>query len=187
MHFSLCDFLLDLVQNSLEAGAAWIQLEISQSPSAMTVRLEDNGCGMTGEELERARDPFYTNGEKHKGRKVGLGIPFLEQTAAMTEGSFSIRSEKGRGTEIDVRFNLGHVDTPPVGKLVSLFYQILSYPGDFEMVITRRFSGEHGEEEYCLRRSELIQVLGNLEDAGAVNLLRQFIASQEDEILKGEN
>jgi len=186
VHFTLTDFLLDVVQNSIEAGAALVELTIAQNDTDLTVRLTDNGCGMTEGELSRVRDPFFTNGEKHKSRKVGLGIPFLMQTVEMTGGHFDIQSEKGKGTKVSIRFDLTHLDTPPVGDLVILFYQLFAYPGDFEMVIDRLYSSSHGEKSYRLSRQEMIEVLGDLEDVGALTLLRQFIRSQEEDLLEGE-
>lgn len=186
MHFTLTDFLLDTVQNSLEAGAQLVEFTLVQNEDSLVIHLRDNGRGMTKEELARATDPFYTDGTKHKARKVGLGIPFLIQTVEMTEGLYDIKSEKGKGTEVDIRFNLNHWDTPPVGDLVTLFYQLLAYPGGFEMVINRSYSKRKQEKCYCISRHEMIEILGDLEDAGALTLLRQFIRSQEDDLLEGE-
>lgn len=185
MHFTLTDFLMDAVQNSIEAEAAHVELSLAQTDEDLTVRLADDGCGMTEGELEKAKDPFYTDGKKHKARKVGLGIPFLMQTVSMTEGSFDIQSEKGKGTVLTVRFNLKHWDTPPLGNLVTLFYQILTYPGEYEMILNRSFKGCRGEESYRISRQEMIEVLGDLEDAGAVGLLRQYIQSQEEDLREG--
>ena len=94
MHYTLSDMILDLVQNSIEAKAPRITLDLIRSGNILTVRLADNGCGMTEGELKKASDPFYTDGIKHSGRKIGLGIPFLIQTVEQADGSFEIQSEK---------------------------------------------------------------------------------------------
>jgi len=184
MHYSLSDMILDLVQNSVEAGAETIHLDLLKIGNDLTVRLTDNGCGMTEGQLEKAKDPFYSDGTKHKHRRVGLGIPFLIQTVEQADGSFEIHSEKNKGTSLNIRFNLGNVDTPPEGDWAGLFLQTLCFEGDYEMIINRKIVSESGHEaEYTLQRKELQDILGNFNESGAMLLLRDFLKSQEDELL----
>ncbi len=183
MHYSLSEMILDLLQNSVEAGSGEITLELLREMDILTVRLTDNGCGMTEGELERARDPFFTDGIKHKHRKVGLGIPFLIQTVEQTDGLFNIHSEKNKGTSLDIQFNLGNVDTPPEGDWPGLFLQALCFEGDYELIIRRTIISENGKESgYELRRSELQDILGDFTESGAMLLLRDYLRSQEDEL-----
>ncbi|MDC7222947.1 MAG: sensor histidine kinase [Spirochaetales bacterium] len=179
MHFAVSDFILDMVQNSLEAGADSIELNLAERYNGLTLNLRDNGCGMTGEELERAKDPFYTDGVKHASRKVGLGIPFLIQMAETSDGRFDIKSTKGEGTEVTVFFNTSHIDTPPVGDLISLFFQAMTFDGSYELVVKRMFPSG-GKEDYELVRSQLKEILGDLNRAENMGLLRDFITSQEE-------
>jgi hypothetical protein len=183
MHFTVCDYILDMIQNSLEAGADRIHLLLDEGDKRITMNLRDNGCGMSKDELDRAKDPFYTDGKKHASRKVGLGIPFLIQLSETCEGSFDIKSVKGEGTEISVLFNTSHIDTPPLGDLATLFFQAMTFDGDYELVIDRKISGERsldGREDYELVRSQLHDILGDLNRAENMSLLKQFIASQEE-------
>jgi len=57
----------------------------------------DNGKGMSGAGLDRAMDPFVTDGVKHPERKVGLGLPFLIQTAIQSGGGWRIISATADG------------------------------------------------------------------------------------------
>lgn len=179
MHYSLSDTILDLVQNSQEAGADHIELTLEQSDSSLDMVLKDNGRGMTEEEMQKALDPFYTDGIKHKHRKVGLGLPFLVQLVEMTDGSFELDSRKGEGTELKVRFNLNHIDTPPLGDLSYLFLQALCLEGSHQMCINREFTQNGKEDGYRLDRRELQEVLGDFSDAQTMILLREYIRSQE--------
>ena len=72
MHDSIGDMIVDCLQNSVEADASRIVLTVDETPDFLDVCIEDNGKGMSDEELKRATDPFYTDGVKHKHRKVGL-------------------------------------------------------------------------------------------------------------------
>ena len=54
--------ILDIVENSIRAGATLVRILIreSRSKDLFLVRITDNGRGMTSEEREKALDPFYT-------------------------------------------------------------------------------------------------------------------------------
>jgi anti-sigma regulatory factor (Ser/Thr protein kinase) len=175
----MCDFIADIVQNALEAGSRFTKIDVLQDARSLAVKVTDTGKGMTEEELLRARDPFTTDGKKHPGRRVGLGIPFLAQTAALTEGDFDIRSRPGEGTSVFFRFNLEHPDTPPMGSLPETFRQILSLPGDYEMEIQRQLN----TESYKVLRSEIIETLEDISSAGSLNLLKTYLESLEDSLV----
>jgi len=139
----------------------------------------DNGKGMDEAELVRAQDPFYTDGVKHSHRKVGLGLPFVIQTTRMTDGGFQISSRKGEGTTVSARFNLEHWDTPPLGDLPATLGQLMALGGDHEATVVRRLTGPNGTGSFEAKRSELLEVLGNLEDLGALTLLREYFRDAE--------
>ena len=71
-------YVLDITMNSVRAGADEITVELCEEGEWLTFSVTDNGCGMTGEQLRRLSDPFFTT---RKTRKVGLGIPFLKMLA----------------------------------------------------------------------------------------------------------
>jgi Histidine kinase-, DNA gyrase B-, and HSP90-like ATPase len=182
MFFSISDCILDLIQNSIEAEASEIDLILNQSVKNFTVSIKDNGCGMTSEELIMATDPFYTNGKKHIHRKVGLGIPFLMQTLSMTEGKSDINSIKDKGTTIDIEFNLSNIDTPPIGNLISLMYQVMCFDGCYSLNIERLLTGNRKTSSYSVKRHEMQNILGELNSVLSLSLLKDFITSQEEEL-----
>ncbi|MDR0289346.1 MAG: sensor histidine kinase [Treponema sp.] len=179
MHFTLADLVTDITQNGCESGAKLVELEVKEIGSEFRFLVRDNGKGMTKEQLGRAIDPFVTDGIKHPHRKVGLGLPFLIQTAEQSGGGWDIQSEKGKGTVATAWFDTGNVDTPPVGDLPSMFRSILMFTGPEDIVIRRQRDGS-AALDYELRKSELIEVLGDFEDAGSLALLGQYLRSQEE-------
>jgi len=183
-HRTLGDFLADLFQNSVEAGAQTVGVVLDQDERSFTMTITDDGKGMDEDELVRAQDPFYTDGVKHRHRKVGLGLPFVIQTLEMTQGWFQISSRKGEGTTVAARFNLEHWDTPPLGDLPATLGQLMALGGDHEAVVVRRLRGPGSSGEYEVKRSELLEALGNLEDLGALTLLREYFRSQEMELME---
>lgn len=183
MHYTLCDLFADLTQNSVEAKAKKVTVELIETEKDITVYIRDDGKGMSEQTLNKVVDPFYTDGVKHPGRKIGLGIPFLIQTATETNGEWNITSAEGIGTTVFARFDLTNIDTPPLGDVPLFFRQILTFNGDYEMEIIRKkiANGSKTLLDYTLLKSELIEALGNLETAGTLALLGQFLISQEEE------
>ena len=185
MHAAICDFLSDCLQNSIEAGSSRINLFYNRSGSTINTIIEDNGKGMTEDELVKARDPFYTDGTKHKKRKAGLGIPFLLQAVNLSGGKFSLESEKGKGTKLEFSFDADNIDTPPEGDIISAVLQAMMFDGNYELEFQRSLTpGCNNGKKYTVKRSELLDILGDLSTAGSSNLARQYLQSQEDNLKK---
>ena len=89
---------LDIVENSIRAGAAEVRIEVREDRNAdlLTVEIRDDGEGMSDEMKQKALDPFYTSKEN---KRVGLGIPLLMQSACEGGGAFVIRFETEGGNE----------------------------------------------------------------------------------------
>ncbi|MBR6029996.1 MAG: ATP-binding protein [Clostridia bacterium] len=137
--------LLDIVQNSVTAGAAHVDIRFDLSADgvlAMSVR--DDGRGMSPELLERVRSPFTTT---RSTRKVGLGIPLLQQNAMLTGGDVDIESQVGKGTVITARFVTSSIDCLPLGDLASTMATIImGSPDAPEFSLTCR--GPAGEMDF---------------------------------------
>jgi hypothetical protein len=219
LHFSLSDLAADITQNCAESGADLVELAIwetddpgsADNPAVREFRFfaGDNGKGMAGADLDRNMDPFVTDGVKHPGRKVGLGLPFLIQTAvdsgggwriisAVKGGEQSLRSGgkarqaagkegddfsfiggSANGTNVEAWFDLANVDTPPIGDIPGLFRSVLMFSGPQEIVLRRSRKGGKIDLDYEVKKTELEEALGDLEDAGSLVLLGKYLHSLE--------
>ncbi|MDR1905008.1 MAG: ATP-binding protein [Treponema sp.] len=180
MHFTLSDLVTDITQNACESGADLVELDITESEKEFRFVVKDNGKGMNKDELKRAVDPFVTDGKKHPHRKVGLGIPFLIQTAVQSGGGWDIKSEKNVGTEVSAWFDAGNVDMPPVGDVSGMFRTIFMFTGPEELIIRRKRETGGIPIEYEVRKSELIDTLENLESTESLILLDRYLRSMEE-------
>ena len=117
--------ILDIVQNSIRAKSKLIGIEISElvEEDQLIITINDDGTGMSQEQLKLAIDPFYTS---RTTRKVGLGLSLFKQNAEMTGGSFTIESEQGSGTKVTAIFGLRHIDRPVMGDLVGTLLILIS-------------------------------------------------------------
>ena len=192
MHFTLADLIADITQNGAEAGSDLVELDVSEIVSEpgkgrLSFTVKDNGRGMTESELKLAQDPFVTDGIKHPNRKVGLGLPFLIQTAEQSGGGWEMKSskepDKPSGTKVSAWFDLGNVDTPPTGDIPGAFRTALLFDGPAEMVIRRIREAPEGNSDYEVRKTELADALGDLEDVQSLILLDKYLRSLEESLV----
>jgi signal transduction histidine kinase len=104
------------VENALRAGAKNVLVRLAQEKDANRLVLEvtDDGAGMNEETRSKSLDPFFTT---QRGKRVGLGLPFLAQAAEEAGGKLEVRSAPGKGTTVRATFELSHIDRKPLGNL----------------------------------------------------------------------
>lgn len=117
--------LMDIIQNSVSAGASEITIRISAEscPGELLMSVADNGAGMDEELAGRVTDPFATT---RTTRKVGLGIPLLEASAGRASGRLTVSSVKDRGTLLEAVFKIAHIDRLPLGSLGETMMSVIS-------------------------------------------------------------
>lgn len=110
--------VLDIAQNSIRAEATHVIIGITENlaDNLLTIELIDNGKGMNDELLKGIKNPFVTS---RKLRKVGLGIPFLNQLCEECEGKLEITSKPGEGTRLMATMQYDHIDRLPIGDMPS--------------------------------------------------------------------
>lgn len=179
MHATICDLILDLAQNGVEASSTLVDITVRHDKSILTVTIKDNGKGMSEAVIQRALDPFYTDGVKHRQRRVGLGLPFLKQLTDMTEGSFAIDSTPNQGTCVTFSLNIDHIDLPPMGNIPSLVLSMMNFEGTYDLSFTRVC----GSNQYEIRRSELLDAIGGFETSDDLILARTYLRSLDEEFM----
>lgn len=133
--------LLDLVENSINAGAEQIDVYLEQRGEWLILTVEDDGRGFTVETIETATDPFTTT---RKERHVGLGLSLLLQSVQFSGGSMDFGNKNEGGSIVKARFNTREIDCIPMGDLTSTVSMlILTNPG-----VTTRFHFKTGNGEW---------------------------------------
>lgn len=131
--------ILDIVENSIGAGASTVDIAIDyQHDGTLLLTVDDDGAGMDKETVMSAISPFYTS---RTTRKVGFGIPFLKMAAEMTGGEFGIESEPGKGTAVKATFITEHIDMVPLGDLGSTMSVLISCNPETDFVCAVRRNG----------------------------------------------
>ena len=149
--------ILDLVQNSVSAGATRVVVTIAWDTSADTllISIEDDGKGMPPELLARVASPFTTT---RTTRKVGLGIPMFKANAELTGGSVDIESEVGVGTRMTANFVLSSIDRPPLGDMPSTMVSLVVANPEFHFHLEYAVD----KEAFVFDTEEIRQVLGGV-------------------------
>ena len=111
-------YLLDILENSVRAGATVIGTTITADRAAdeLTMLVEDDGPGLPVEP-EQALDPFFTT---KSNKKTGLGLSLFRQAAEAAGGGLSVgRSDELGGVAVRAWMRLGNVDRPPLGDIAA--------------------------------------------------------------------
>lgn len=172
--------ILDIVENATKAGATLIEINILEdiNKDLLQITIKDNGRGMDAEILKGATDPFVTT---RTTRRVGLGLPLLEQAAKETGGNLLITSEPGKGTEVVATFQESHIDRKPVGDMgATLTTLIMGNPG-LDFIYYSNLDGEEIEVDTRSIRDELNGTV-RINDPAVINLIKDlFRKSGENE------
>lgn len=90
----------NLILNGVEAveSGGYVKITAYDTERAVSIFIEDNGCGIAPGEIEKIFEYHYTT--KDKG--LGLGLPISYMIVKEHKGEIKVKSEKGKGTVIEV-------------------------------------------------------------------------------------
>ncbi|MFN3283857.1 MAG: sensor histidine kinase [Pseudothermotoga sp.] len=174
---TISDHIMDIVQNSFNAGATKLTKTIEQNKNWFCFQVQDNGKGMDQEQLSRIFDPFYTTRDP-RIRRVGLGLPFLKQAAEMTGGKIEVKSTKGVGTIVKACFDTNHVDCQEIGDLSDSLSTLLISSNDVELTVYR----SKDTRSYSISNAELRELLKDLSSPFAIKFVYQVVEELEKSV-----
>ncbi|HEX3031384.1 MAG TPA: ATP-binding protein [Bacillota bacterium] len=165
--------IIDIAQNSIEAGATQVGIKIEENltDDYLALEITDNGRGMSQDMIERVTDPFFTT---RNTRRIGLGLPLLKAAAERCEGRLELTSVPGEGTKVVVRFKRSHIDRAPLGNMVdTIVNMVVGYP-DLDLHFVHRID----DREILFDSGELRRELEDvpLNNLAVVNWIRNFLA-----------
>ena len=148
--------ILDIAQNSIAAEATLVEIDVEEMSGAdlISIRVKDNGKGMSEDFLKTVDDPFITT---RTTRKIGLGISFLKEAAEMTGGAVLIDSKLGVGTTITATFVMSHIDRQPIGNLTETIITLVTLNTEIDFIIRYKVD----ENEFVFSTQEVKTLLGD--------------------------
>ncbi|MHA2271193.1 MAG: PAS domain S-box protein [Candidatus Hodarchaeales archaeon] len=104
----------NLINNAIDAVVAikksrMIRITSVIEGSEVVMRVTDNGKGIQQENLAKVFDPFFTT--KKMGKGTGLGLAVCKSIVEKHNGQIKLRSPRGEGAEVEVRFPLQESDS----------------------------------------------------------------------------
>ena len=171
--------ILDIVQNSVAAGAGTVTITVDEDMGAdrLTFSIADDGRGMDQETVAKVTDPFYTT---RTTRKVGLGLPLLKETSTACNGSFAIDSQVGVGTTVTAMYQHSHIDRPPLGDMVSTMITILLGNEDINI----RYNHQKDSLSFSFESRDMKEALEGLsfQNPDVYQWLNEFLAEGEQSL-----
>lgn len=154
--------ILDIVENSVKAGAANIGIELDESEKGrLVLTITDNGCGMEEHILRGVTDPFYTT---RTTRPVGMGLSLLKLAAEQTGGTMTVESVSEKvspdrhGTVVRATFATDHIDCVPLGDITATLVTLIQGSPEIDFHYLHRIGGSTVELDTAQMRQVLEDV-----------------------------
>ena len=96
LHQAFLNVLLNSIQAIEDKGE--ILVNVSLEDQKVKIRIADNGCGISEENLKHIFDPFFTT--KDPGKGTGLGLSIAQSIIREHNGTIQCKSSLNTGTEI---------------------------------------------------------------------------------------
>lgn len=104
----LFSLLCNLIQNAVYACKSGdiVTWGVEEEAANIRIYVEDNGCGMTKEQVKRVKEPFYRvdKARSREAGRTGLGLAICSQIVEYHNAQMDIQSEPDKGTIITVLF-----------------------------------------------------------------------------------
>jgi hypothetical protein len=171
--------ILDIATNSVRADATLIEIKVVEDliNDSFIFEIKDNGKGIPEAMLKTIKDPFTTS---RTHRKVGLGIPLLDENCRLCEGYLTIDSSVGIGTHLKSMLKYSHIDRPPMGDIVSTVVGLITSNEDINI----HYSHHYNDKEFSISTDELKTELEDvsLTQISVIQWLRGYIKESLDEL-----
>lgn len=92
----------NLINNSLEAGAGQVEVQVDTDAGELVIRVVDDGPGFRAEDAQRLMEAFYTT----KSHGTGLGLAVVQAVTKAHQGHFSMESPEHSGAIATLRLPL---------------------------------------------------------------------------------
>ena len=103
---ALQQILLNLISNALKfspaGGVVMVETELSRD-GFVCLRVKDQGPGLSKADLASVLQPFRQTEQGHQHQGSGLGLPIVQELATLSGFEFDIKSDIGRGTDVELR------------------------------------------------------------------------------------
>lgn len=97
---SISNIVKNCIEHTFSGGK--VEITADQSNFSTNIRIKDNGEGIAREHLPHIFERFYKGGS-HSEDSVGIGLAMSKQIIMKQNGTVSVKSETGKGTEFHIK------------------------------------------------------------------------------------
>jgi len=159
--------ILDLMENSIRAGAGAIAVTVAVEPDQGTLEIvvEDDGPGLKVAP-EVALDPFYTTKD---GKRVGLGLSLFREAVEAVDGMLTLEKSELGGLKVRGVMALRHVDRRPLGDLAATLSSVICTNPHLDLTCRLRV----GKCEAIVRTADVLSEI-TAEERGGLAVARRL-------------
>lgn len=107
LHHVFTNIILNAINAIENEGVIKIKTTLNKKQDRIKILIEDNGKGISEENLEKIYDPFFTTNAPGKGPGLGLSIVF--RIIEEHKGTILYTSEVNKGTKVHIRLPIKNV------------------------------------------------------------------------------
>lgn len=100
--------MVNLLKNAIQfTENGQIIIDANETKEFVYIRIQDNGIGMTAEEMKNIWDRYYKADPSRKNTKYGesgLGLAIVKQLVDLHDGSIRVESKLGQGSQFELKF-----------------------------------------------------------------------------------
>jgi hypothetical protein len=176
--------ILDVVENGITAGGncIWIEVDEARKKDQLKIVIRDNGSGMPIEKQDNINDPFITS---RTTRRVGLGLSLLSAATERCDGTLSVDTQPGKGTEIEATFRYSHIDRAPLGDTAATITTLIIGNPGIDFVYSHRIDGNNFSLDTREIRAEMDDL--SLSDPVVIHHLTETIRSALKKLASSED
>jgi signal transduction histidine kinase len=99
---------LNIIKNSIEynKNGGFINIRLFKKENNIIIIFEDNGIGISKEDLPYVFDRFYQASRARTGKGSGIGLAIVKEITELHNGKISIKSKLGKGSQVKVSLPL---------------------------------------------------------------------------------
>ena len=104
--------LANIIENAVNAyddQPGKVEIILSAEIDSVIIRIEDCGCGIAAENLDKIFTPFYSS----RPSGTGLGLPLAKKIIDLHHGRLSVTSKAGEGTAFTLTLPLVQSESQP--------------------------------------------------------------------------
>ena len=97
LYQAFLNILINAIQSMQDGGT--IDIKVEEERNHYRIEVEDTGCGISEEHVNKIFNPFFTTKEKGSG----LGLSIVRKIIEGHRGIVGIQSREGEGTKVKVQ------------------------------------------------------------------------------------